>query len=62
MNGIYQSQGLQVTSEDLFSMARAYGEDCPDRQWVLTSFDTWERNPHYDGPPQRHPEDDSEDR
>lgn len=33
----------------------------PDRQWILTPWDTWERNPHYHGPEQRHPEDDPED-
>jgi hypothetical protein len=27
-------------------------------QWILTSFDTWERNPHYMGPDRGHPEDD----
>ncbi len=26
-------------------------------QWLLSDYDTWERNPHYSGPPQQHPED-----
>ncbi len=26
------------------------------RQWILTDWDTWERNPHYTGPDQGHPE------
>jgi hypothetical protein len=26
------------------------------RQWILTDYDVWVRNPHYSGPPQRHPE------
>jgi hypothetical protein len=25
--------------------------------WLLTDYDVWVRNPHYVGPPQRHPED-----
>lgn len=28
-----------------------------DRQWILSPYDTWERNPHYRGPDQGHPED-----
>lgn len=28
-----------------------------DRQWLLTGWDSWVRNPHYRGPAQRHPED-----
>ena len=30
-----------------------------DSQWILTDYDTWERNPHYNGPEQGHPEDDA---
>tara|TARA_Y100000389_G_scaffold122293_1_gene119652 strand:- start:367 stop:576 length:210 start_codon:yes stop_codon:yes gene_type:complete len=29
----------------------------PDVEWLLTDFDTWERNPHYQGKPGPHPED-----
>ena len=29
-----------------------------NRQWILTDYDVWVRNPHYRGPEQRHPEDD----
>lgn len=28
-----------------------------DQQWLLTDYDTWERNPHYHGPAQEHPYD-----
>ena len=38
--------------------ARNAGHDNPDREWILTPFDTWERNPAYRGPKGRHPEDD----
>ena len=33
------------------------GQDRADQQWVLSDYDTWERNPHYTGPDQDHPED-----
>jgi hypothetical protein len=29
-----------------------------DHQWILSDYDTWERNPHYTGPDQGHPWDD----
>ena len=41
--------------------AGAYGAEDPKRAWILTPFDTWERNPYYKGPPVRHPEDDQND-
>lgn len=33
------------------------GQDRPEQQWLLSSYDSWELNPHYQGPAQRHPED-----
>jgi hypothetical protein len=39
--------------------ARNVGHERPERAWILTDFDTWERNPYYHGPPQPHPEDDA---
>ena len=33
------------------------GQDRADQQWILSDYDTWERNPHYTGPDQGHPED-----
>jgi hypothetical protein len=35
------------------------GMDNADSQWILTPYDTWEKNPAYVGPPQPHPEDDT---
>ena len=29
----------------------------PDQAWILTPFDTWEKNPFYQGKPVPHPED-----
>jgi len=37
------------------------GKDQKDRQWISSDYDTWERNPHYSGPEQKHPEADYED-
>jgi hypothetical protein len=33
------------------------GQDRSDSQWILSDYDTWERNPHYTGPDLGHPED-----
>ena len=33
------------------------GQDVPDQQWLCSPYDSWERNPHYTGPDQGHPED-----
>ena len=33
------------------------GADHPEQAWLLTDYDTWERNPHYHGPAVPHPED-----
>ena len=37
--------------------AYVYVEEDTDSEWILSPFDTWERNPHYRGEPGRHPED-----
>jgi len=37
-------------------MVNNVGQDNPDHCWILTPFDTWERNPAYVGPEQPHPE------
>jgi len=38
------------------------GADAVDSQWILSNYDTWTCNPHYHGPEQPHPEDDSNER
>lgn len=45
-------------SEACDEFARNAGSEQPEREWLLTSFDTWVRNPAYTGKPGRHPEDD----
>lgn len=37
--------------------AHAVGQDRTDCAWLLSSFDTWEANPFYEGPAVPHPED-----
>ena len=49
----------QWLSEALDQYASAYGAEAPDREWICTPYDTWERNPFFTGTPSgRHPEDD----
>jgi hypothetical protein len=38
-------------------MIQIFGMENPDRQWILSDYDVWERNPFYSGPEQQHPED-----
>lgn len=52
-------------NDEMATPAEAYrecvqniGMDNADSQWILTPFDTWEKNPAYVGPDQPHPEDD----
>ena len=49
---------MATPAEACKEFARNVGADHPDRAWILTDFDTWERNPYYSGPPVPHPEDD----
>jgi len=49
------------TSMAVDQYASAHGAEDPDTPWILSPFDTWERNPFYTGPPARHPEDDRDD-
>jgi hypothetical protein len=41
---------------------RNVGREQPDREWILSQYDTWERNPFYSGPPGRHPNEDEDER
>ena len=35
-----------------------FGQENPDHEWILTSWDVWVKNPFYTGKAGRHPEDD----
>jgi hypothetical protein len=41
--------------------ARNAGAERPDTEWILTPWDTWQKNPFFTGTPGRHPEDDYHD-
>lgn len=40
--------------------ARNVGREYPDQEYLLTEYDSWERNPWFTGKPGRHPEADPE--
>ena len=42
-------------SEELNSWINSVGPQRTNEQWLLSRFNTWERNPYYTGPGQRHP-------
>lgn len=51
--------GLQFVSQPhIREWARNVGVEVPEQEWLLTNYDSWERNPWYKGKPGRHPEDD----
>ncbi len=47
-----------IINEAIAEQVQIFGMEQKDSQWILTSWDTWEKNPYYHGPDQRHPEDD----
>lgn len=44
-------------AEAMREYALNVGADNPQRPWILTDYDVWIKNPHYQGPPVPHPED-----
>lgn len=49
------SQG-EYMSAACCEYANNVGAENPNKEWILTYFDTWVRNPHYTGEPGQHPE------
>ena len=47
---------MSFMQEAVREWAWIVGQNHLDTQWLLTNYDTWECNPHYCGPEQRHPE------
>ena len=48
-------------AEGVRAFVQTVGQERPDRAWLLSDYDTWERNPYYRGPKclgSVHPEDD----
>jgi len=56
--GYEEPTQLATPRDAMLEYARNAGMDEPDRAWILTPFDTWERNPFYSGLAEPHPEDD----
>lgn len=52
---------LATPQDAMREYAANVGRESPDRAWILTNYDVWERNPFYHGPAVRHPEDDQDD-
>lgn len=50
---------LASPAEAMAEYAINAGRDQPDRAWILTPWDVWQKNPMYIGPPVPHPEDDA---
>lgn len=48
---------LATMSDAVREYARNVGAERRDQAWIVSPYDTWERNPFYSGPPQPHPED-----
>lgn len=59
MSTMYQPDDRQATPDDACrEYAYNAGRECPDVCWLITSYDSWVRNPFYAGPETRHPESD----
>ena len=47
---------LATMADAVQEYAMWVGKDKPLQQWILSDYDTWEKNPFYIGPDQGHPE------
>jgi len=47
---------IATISDACREYARNVGHERPDQAWILTDYDTWQKNPFYVGPPVPHPE------
>ena len=52
----YYDETLATPADACREYARNYGAEHADRAWILTDYDTWEKNPCYHGPAVPHPE------
>lgn len=46
-----------IIAEGIAEQVQIFGAEQPDCQWILSGWDSWERNPYYHGEEQQHPED-----
>jgi len=49
---------LATMSDAAREFASNVGSEDTTRAWILSPFDSWERNPYYQGPDVPHPEED----
>lgn len=49
---------LATVSDAIREYGYNAGMENQEHAWLLTDYDVWVANPHYRGPPVRHPEDD----
>ena len=47
---------LATPSDAIREYTYNYGMDNPDMEWIVSPYDTWERNPYYTGKPGPHSE------
>src|SRR5262245_6333315 len=52
---------MSFEQEAMREYAREVGRQFPERAWISTPLDSWERNPFYTGPEVPHPEADDGD-
>jgi hypothetical protein len=56
MLGYYEEDRLATPADACREYAATVGAEYPAHAWILTDYDTWEPNPHYQGKPVPHPE------
>lgn len=54
--GMFDNDQPATQAEAYREMVVNMGQDRPEQCWILTPYDTWERNPAYVGPEEPHPE------
>jgi hypothetical protein len=47
---------MTTIQEAVNEFTEIVGRENADRQWILSNYDSWERNPFYRGEDQPHPE------
>lgn len=52
---------LATPADAVREYTRNVGAEHAGQMWILSPYDSWERNPFYTGPVQPHPEEDIED-
>lgn len=56
MNEYFEEDIIATPSDACREYARNVGAEHPDLEWILSPYDSWERNPFYTGKPGPYPE------